>query len=198
MNEAFIEGRGIELRPVRTDEQKQAVLDTVNEAPQNHFITHTPFSPDELEARAEDDSVMLFTVHEEGDDAVGFVMAGIEERDSRVELGAAIKEDAQGNGYGTRAVKELTNFVFERLPVQKVFGRRFGFNEPSARLLDKCGYSEETVIPNHRYSRGEMQDVAFAALYRDEWENSPIYTEGESMEDSPEEKPMKDSQQIEV
>lgn len=188
MNGVFIEGRGGELRPVRTEEQKQVVLDTVNQAPQNHFITHTPFSQDELEARVDDDSMMLFTVHEaDSADAVGFIMANIEERDARIELGAAIKESEQGNGYGTKAVRELTNYAFERFPVQKVFGRLFEFNEPSRKLIERCGFSEEAVIPNHRYSRGELQDVVVGALYRDEWEQSPIYDEeGETAEETPE------------
>ena len=178
MNRSFIEGRGIELRPIRTDEQKEVIIDTVNEAPYNHSITHTPFSLEELESRTEDDSAMAFTIHDEGDDdVVGFIMASIEERDSRVEWAVGIKEDKQQNGYATRAVKELTDFVFERLPIQKMFALRMEFNKPSAKLMENCDYSDVTAIPNHRYSRGEMQDVIVSALYRDEWENSPVYTE---------------------
>jgi len=179
MSDAFIAGRGVELRTIDTDAQRQAVLHITNQAPQNHFITHTPFSQDELEVRLDDESVMLFTVHESGSDAVsGFIMCNIEERDGRAELGVAIRDADQGNQYGTAATKELTNYAFERLPLKKVFGRRFGFNEPAGKVMRGCGFTEEAVIPNHRYSRGEMQDVVVGTLYRDDWEASPIYDTG--------------------
>jgi len=176
MGDVFIAGRGVELRTIDTDGQKQAVLHVTNQAPQNHIVTHTPFSRDELEVRLDDESVMLFTVHESGSDVVsGFIMCNIEERDGRAELGVAIRESDQGNQYGTAATKGLTNYVFERLPLRKVFGRRFGFNEPAGKVMRECGFTEEAVIPNHRYSRGEMQDIVVGTLYRDDWETSPIY-----------------------
>lgn len=177
----YIEGRNVALRPVRTEEQEQLIIRTTNEEPYNHFVTRTPFSEAELEARLEDESVMLFTVHD-GDDGsgVGFIMSKLQERDARAELGVAIREADRGNEHGTRAVMELTDYLFKRFPIEKVFGRRFEFNDSSRKVIEKCDFTEEGTIPDHRYSCGELQGIVIAALYRDEWERSPVYSEAAS------------------
>ena len=80
-------------------------------------------------------------VHREHDLVIGSAgFVGPPNEDAAVEIAYGIVPGYQGRGYATEAAAALTNFAFTTGRVQIVCAYTLPQNEPSARVLAKCGF----------------------------------------------------------
>lgn len=63
-------------------------------------------------------------------------------KDRAAELGIAITAAKQDRGFGTEAVRALTEYGFERLGLERIFLAVFPDNLRAIRVYEKCGFRE--------------------------------------------------------
>lgn len=113
---------------------------------------------------------LLITV---GDDPVGVVaFEGIDEEVGTAEINYWIIPSQWGNGYATEAVERLVQYGFDQLNLHKVVARVSAFNDASARVLEKLGFSREGVQREQEYVDGDYQDRYWYGLLEREWRES--------------------------
>jgi RimJ/RimL family protein N-acetyltransferase len=74
------------------------------------------------------------------------------------EIGYYIGREFEGQGYTTAAVNALTDYAFENLGYQELFGSVVDGNDGSLRVLEKAGYTERERIT--------INDTAHIQLYK--------------------------------
>lgn len=76
----------------------------------------------------------------------------------------AISKDHRGKGYTTQAAKGLTKYLFENTNVEMLNAIALLRNEPSNRVIQKCGFNYQGII--------ELDDESynFYKLDKSEWE----------------------------
>lgn len=86
------------------------------------------------------------------------------------ELGYWLAEPFWGKGIITKAIKEMADYGFEKLDLERVFARPFGTNIGSQKALEKAGFRLEAHLENTLYKNEEYQDELIYAL-RKKWFN---------------------------
>ena len=81
-------------------------------------------------------------------------------------LGYWIGAPFAGCGYMTEAVTALLDHVFDGLNLNRVEAACLPFNEPSKRLLARCGFSEEGYARSYLKINGSWQDHLLFAIVR--------------------------------
>ncbi|MFP3942495.1 MAG: GNAT family N-acetyltransferase [Alphaproteobacteria bacterium] len=83
-------------------------------------------------------------------------------------LGYWVGEPFKNQGVMTRAVRALLPFAFDHLKLHRVEAACLPANEPSRRLLRRCGFTEEGYARAYLRINGAWQDhVLFAILQSD-------------------------------
>lgn len=109
--------------------------------------------------------------------------AGVALRDDRAreaEVSYYVLPGGQGKGYATDAVRALVGFAFGSLNAHSVVGRVRADNDPSRRVLEKVGFTEEGTRRESLYTEGDHRDVAIYGLLDREFE--PAAADGEEGE----------------
>lgn len=116
-----------------------------------------------------------------GDDTVNFLVAAdstpigtiglhsIEWESRKAEIGYWLAPDHHGQGYGTEATERVVGYAVDQLGLHRIAARVFEYNEPSKRLLEKVGFTQEGVHRDGEFIDGEWQDVYWFGLLEDEW-----------------------------
>ena len=74
-----------------------------------------------------------------------------------------------GKGYGTEAIKLLTDFIFNEMNINKVKLNVYSFNKRAMRCYEKCGFIREGVLRQEIYREGRYHDDIVMGLLRDEY-----------------------------
>jgi RimJ/RimL family protein N-acetyltransferase len=90
---------------------------------------------------------------------VGSIGAVLNFTFKNAELGYWIGEEYWNRGYATEAARELVRFVFDTLPVHKIYAHCFAGNPASARVLENIGMVKEGVLKEHYFHWGEYKDL---------------------------------------
>lgn len=82
-----------------------------------------------------------------------------------LELGYFLHKEARGRGYGTEAVRLVTEWGQRGLGARRIWAGCDAKNERSWRLLERCGYRREATLRNEcRDHRGELRDTYLYAV----------------------------------
>ncbi|WP_254527936.1 GNAT family N-acetyltransferase [Natrinema gelatinilyticum] len=87
----------------------------------------------------------------------------------KAELGYWVASDHQRQGYGTEAVEQILEYGFDQLGLHRIEARVFELNEPSRRLLESAGFTQEGVHRDVEFIDGQYQDAYWYGLLEDEW-----------------------------
>lgn len=79
-------------------------------------------------------------------------------------------EDETAKGYGTEAVRLLTDYGFRDLNLNRIFLHVFAGNIRAIRTYEKCGFVREGVLRQAVFVDGGTQDVFIMALLRADWQ----------------------------
>ncbi len=67
---------------------------------------------------------------------------------NEIEIGYSISCKFSNNGFASEALEAMTKFAFDRLEIQKLFGRVKKGNSASVRVLEKCNYLYDRIDLN--------------------------------------------------
>ncbi len=74
------------------------------------------------------------------------------------EIGYWIGEPFWNKGISTAAVSLATKYGFEELHLERLYAGVFDFNDPSKKVLEKCGYKLEGISRNAVFKNGKLID----------------------------------------
>jgi ribosomal-protein-alanine N-acetyltransferase len=69
------------------------------------------------------------------------------------------ENDLRGKGYGTEAIKLLTEYAFKRLNLHKLRAGIYSRNVASINAFQKAGFETEAVLRNHVFFNGGYIDL---------------------------------------
>ncbi|MFN0060127.1 MAG: GNAT family N-acetyltransferase [Planctomycetota bacterium] len=84
-------------------------------------------------------------------------------------IGYTLEPKSHGRGYATEATQRLVAHVFDALEAERIEAEVFLGNDASRRVLEKCGFSQESVRRASVVKRGERLDEWVYALTRADW-----------------------------
>ncbi len=86
------------------------------------------------------------------------------------EVGYWLGEEFWGKGLATEALKMMTEYGFEILPLERLYAGVFANNHASIRVLEKAGYHLESVGKMAAFKNGEFVDEHRYVLLKSDWD----------------------------
>ena len=107
--------------------------------------------------------------------AIGTIgLHGIDFVNGTAEFGIAIGEKEEwGKGYGTDALRAISDFGFGQLRLERIGLDVYADNARGRRAYEKAGFVHEGTKRRAHYADGRHQDVHVMSLLRAEWERLP-------------------------
>ena len=116
----------------------------------------------------EDPTNLAIEVHGEAVGGIGFVPGSDVERFS-AEIGYWLGEAHWGRGIVTEALVLVTDDVFRRRNMLRLFALPFADNIGSTRVLEKAGYVREGILRASAVKFGQPRDQALYARINGSW-----------------------------
>lgn len=114
------------------------------------------------------DGVTLLVVAE--DEPIGVLnTVWIAERNGHVILSAWLAADAQGEGYGSDAMRTFVDYLFDEKRMHSVRAEAYETNAASNALLQSIGFEHVGTIPEGAFVDGEFVDSNVYAVTVDQW-----------------------------
>ncbi|MEA4988279.1 MAG: GNAT family protein [Anaerovorax sp.] len=82
------------------------------------------------------------------------------------EMGYYIAEPFWGNGLGTSAVKQVSNYIFHNTDIIRIFAEPFAYNVASCRILEKSGFKYEGTLRSNAVKNGQTLDMKMYSLIK--------------------------------
>ncbi|MEC2159426.1 GNAT family N-acetyltransferase [Virgibacillus halodenitrificans] len=104
---------------------------------------------------------------------IGWVdLKNIDKLNKHAELGIAIGDkNYWGKGYGLAAMKEMLEFGFSQLGLNKIWLRVEVDNEKAIKSYERMGYVEEGILRQDRLRKGVFVDRLRMSILKDEYIN---------------------------
>ncbi|GLQ24724.1 N-acetyltransferase [Algimonas ampicilliniresistens] len=114
----------------------------------------------------------IFTIQDESEQPVGSCsLRNIDYIHRSAELQIRIGEDsARGKGLGSRAVRDLLDFGFKDLHLNRIFLHVFASNARARRVYEKTGFTTEGVLREAYFIAGEWEDSILMAMLRKDYQ----------------------------
>ncbi len=92
----------------------------------------------------------------------------IDRAEGRCDIGYYLAPEARGRGAMTRAVRLLSRWAFESLPVDRIEITIEPANAASRAVAERAGYTFEGILRSHTVIKGTRRDMAMYSLLRSE------------------------------
>ncbi|MGH2925783.1 MAG: GNAT family N-acetyltransferase [Solirubrobacterales bacterium] len=122
----------------------------------------------EAEGRGTGELLGLLVVDSDDDRLLGSIGAHLNRPEGRCELGYWVARPARGRGVATRAVRLLSGWVFESLPIDRIQIHAEPENAASRRVAERAGFTLEGVLRSYLVNKGVRRDAASYSLLRGE------------------------------
>ena len=90
----------------------------------------------------------------------------------RARIGYWLAKPYWGRGLMTKAVARYVDYAFAELDVVRITAEVFDWNEASARVLQKAGFTQEGRLRKHREKDGTLVDVRYFGLLRSDLDSA--------------------------
>jgi ribosomal-protein-alanine N-acetyltransferase len=90
----------------------------------------------------------------------------IRRAESRCDIGYWLARQARGRGVMTRAVRLLSEWVFDNLPIERIQITVQPDNEASRAVAERAGYAFEGILRSYIEIKGRRRDAAMYSLLR--------------------------------
>lgn len=171
----LLNGESVFLRPLA--ETELALLVDWRNDPEtwSQFFNHYPLAIGQqkqwFEKLQNDSSRKLFTVCTTGGEAIGTV--GIDSLDpinQSAEIGNILIGDKEkrGKGYAGEAVTLLVDFCFQQLNLNRLYLHVFEDNVTAVKLYERCGFKQEGVLRQAKFSQGRFRNLLVMSRLRGE------------------------------
>lgn len=84
----------------------------------------------------------------------------------RAEIGYWLGKPFWNRGIMTAAVQVACEYAIQHWQLVRITAHVFDFNQPSARVLEKCGFQLEGILKKHLQKEGQFIDCKLFALVR--------------------------------
>lgn len=118
---------------------------------------------------ASDKSMLNLAIEHEGKavGAIGVIFKNDVHRHT-AEIGYWLGEKYWGKGIMTRAVRALTDYVFQHYDICRIYAGIFEYNQASARVLEKAGYHLEATLKKNVTKCGKtVNELIYVRLLED-------------------------------
>lgn len=101
------------------------------------------------------------------DSCIGSIGVTFQQAEHRfsAEIGYWIGEQHWNHGFGSAAIKQLTELVFSEHEIRRIYAPVAGENKASMRILEKSGYECEGIFRNNLCLRGKLYDEHIYAIH---------------------------------
>ena len=176
MQNPFIVGDGIYLRPLEMEDVDSFVLWLNDEEVRQYLMRISPFNKirekEFVENLYKDDrEIVLGIVLRENDQLIGNIgLHGVSIPYRQAGLGIFIGDKTcWSKRYGTEALNLMLGHGFNQLNLHRVFLTVLSFNARAIRAYEKVGFKREGVFREHMYRNGKYHDVYYMGILEDEW-----------------------------
>ena len=80
------------------------------------------------------------------------------------EMGYYVAEDFWGQGIGSSAIKQITDYIFHNTDIIRIFAEPFEYNKASCRVLEKCGFNCEGILKSNAVKNGKVINMKMYSL----------------------------------
>lgn len=91
-------------------------------------------------------SLHLGIARKDTNQVIGDLYVYLIENDRMASVAIRLAASVHGQGYGTEALKAITDFCFTHTELKRLWTEVDVRNIPSQRMLEKCGYTKEGLI----------------------------------------------------
>ena len=114
-------------------------------------------------------SEITFRIEKE-DELIGEIrIKNIKWYNRKAELSLMIAPIHQGKGYGTDALEKIIEYAFNTMNFYRLEAEVIDFNEPSKKLVEKCGFVFEGRLREAKYVNGKYYDILRYGLLKKGW-----------------------------
>ena len=119
-----------------------------------------------LETHYNDQKSFRFVIETKEDGPLGIAtLTDIDWKKRRATHGIKLANKAhRSKGVGTDTVMAIMKYAFDELGLHRLDGSRFGTNEASKRLYDKCGWIDEGIKREYVYKGGQFRDLTMMGI----------------------------------
>ena len=125
-----------------------------------------------VQARADEErggGLHLLVVDAETDELLGSAgLVRVDWEEARGEVGYWLAREARGRGVAARAVRLVSAWTFENLPIERLEIHAEPDNHASRRVAERAGYTFEGVLRSYFVNKGRRRDAASYSLIRGE------------------------------
>lgn len=100
---------------------------------------------------------------------LGDLYVSLHEQGGVAEIGFTLARQHQGQGHAYEAAHAVIADLIGRLGVHRVVAQLSPLNEPSVRLLERLGFTVESLAPRSYWWRGQWDDNLIYALSDERW-----------------------------
>lgn len=83
------------------------------------------------------------------------------------EIGYYLGEPYWGKGYGTSAVKQMCEYIFQYTHIIRLYAETFADNIASCRILEKCGFELEGILRKNAVKKGVVLDMKMYSIIKE-------------------------------
>ncbi len=95
--------------------------------------------------------------------------ASLDFHNNAAEVGYVLNPDYWGQGIAAEALQAVLKFGFMELNIHRIEAKYIIGNDPSRRVMEKCGMSFEGVKRSSMYIKGEYRDIGICSIISDEY-----------------------------
>jgi RimJ/RimL family protein N-acetyltransferase len=111
-----------------------------------------------------------YGIERRADDAlIGDLGVHLHTNGMQAEIGFTLAPSAQGQGYGSEAVRRILDHLLVERGLHKVAAECDARNDASARLLARTGFTLEGRLRSQTFLKGEWTDDLWFGVLADEW-----------------------------
>lgn len=171
----FIDGERIYLREVRLSDVTENYYRWMNDPEVVQYLETRffPYSREKIESyvrqmQEDADSAFMAVIVKNGDEHIGNIKIGpINWFHRFADIALIIGEKKSwGRGYGTEAIKLVTDYAFNTLNLHKLTAGIYANNIGSIEAFKKAGFSVEGVRKKQRLYHGEYVDEVILGITR--------------------------------
>lgn len=114
-----------------------------------------------------DEKNQHFAITDEKDVYQGTIsLKNISYLDCNAEYAIVLRSDALGKGYSQKATREILEYAFNSLKLNKVYLNVLEINIRARRFYEKVGFKSEGVFLRHSYIQNEFHNLCWYAIFR--------------------------------
>lgn len=87
----------------------------------------------------------------------------------RGEIAYWVGEEFWGHGYCTEAAKAAIDYGFRKMNLSKITSNHMLSNPASGKVMSKSGMKQEGLFRQHFRKNGEVHDMVYFGILKDEW-----------------------------